>query len=127
MYLDEDVSLLSLYAHDNDYKPTLKRTINSLYRMKYITLRTLLAANWHDLSQIRHFGIKSQLFLFELLERVSDDPGRAELKIEEIIPDQLDVLVKRYSDKSQSSFDEVLRRVRLNEIKRKLRSMGMTT
>lgn len=124
-YMECDISTFTLYAQDIDYKPSTKRIVNALASNQLNTYKAVLGKTWHNISEIRGLGINSQLLLFELLCRVESDPERLKIELEAVVPDKAKQLAKRYLDRQQLSFEEVLKQVRINEIKRKLRAMGV--
>ncbi|MGO4371968.1 hypothetical protein AB4Z21_14485, partial [Paenibacillus sp. MCAF20] len=101
-YLSITVSALSLYIRNQDSKPTLTRTITALTR-SHTSLKAVLDATWHQLRQVRNLGPKSQLLLFELLLRVSENPELLEEVNEVIKPSKTEILRTRFEDRNQPS------------------------
>ncbi|MNI20340.1 DNA-directed RNA polymerase subunit alpha [compost metagenome] len=99
-HLSSDIYFLmdiKIDTGNKDNKPIRVRTINALLRAGYNDIRDVLNATRRDLTQVRDLGSKCQQLLFELLQKFTESPVSPEL----------------------------IRQKKLDQIRKRLREMGM--
>lgn len=121
-----DFQIIHLAAYlNNDPQPSLSRIINSLSIQRYFTVGSVIHATWHELGRIRNIGTTSQLLLFNILQRVTDDPERLRLEPSKQSIDKMSRLIRSFEQRNPPTHEEQLKQDKLDAIKRKLQSMGL--
>jgi len=133
-----DIACIKAVAHEEELGPNLTGLINALYVQGYLDLDRLLNCTWKEIYQVRRIGIKKQVLLLSLLERISADPNTIEnhkiaptvtmdneKETGELI---LKNSIRKYKDSSVDLLkvqEAAEKEARLQKIKDRLREMGM--
>jgi hypothetical protein len=134
----KDIACIRAVSNPEELGPNLSVIINALRSKGYRDLSSVLNSSWKELYQVRLIGYKRQILLLELLERISADPEvisnykiaprvtkRSKKKMAEL---ELKRIIKRYRKTPEELLKEeelAAKEVRLQEIKDKLRKLGL--